>query len=176
MKRTLTTVRFSLTPVAPADAPRIAELCDDRDIAENSARIPHPYTLEDAKRFIDYAEKAFASGGEYVFGVRENGALIACAGVLCGGDSFDLGYWVGAAYRGRGVATEAARRVVRFAFEGLGAKRITAGHFINNPASGKVLSNIGFKPTGETEMIFCQARGRKVETACFALCSEDMRG
>lgn len=176
MQTSLATKRFLLTPIAPADAPRIVELCNDRELAENSGRIPHPYTLADAERFVVYAEKAWGAGAEYVFGVRENGALIACTGVLCEGESWELGYWVGAAYRGRGVATEAAGRVVRFAIDELGAKQVTAGHFVNNPASAKVLRNIGFKPTGEIEMIFCLARGQKVETVCFALSPEDIRG
>jgi len=64
---------------------------------------------------------------------------------------FMLGYWIGKPYWGRGFATEAARRVARFTFDELGAERLAAGWFDDNPASGRVLRKLGFQDAGSEE-------------------------
>ena len=60
----------------------------------------------------------------------------------------ELGYWVAAGARGRGVATEAAGAATLFAFERLAAETVLAGHFTDNPASGRVLAKLGFELVG----------------------------
>jgi len=74
------TRRLTLSPLGPDDATRLVELCNDRDIARNTARIDSPYTLEDARRFIGYAAGAMAGGAEFPFAVRRDGVVVACAG------------------------------------------------------------------------------------------------
>ncbi|NOX94538.1 MAG: GNAT family N-acetyltransferase [Alphaproteobacteria bacterium] len=82
-----------------------------------------------------------------------------------GSAEFELGYWVGARARGQGVATLAASAISHYAFEKLDGKTINAGYFLDNPASGRVLTKLGFKPTGEILKIHSLARDGKVETA-----------
>lgn len=72
-----------------------------------------------------------------------------------------LGYWIGKPYWGHGYASEAAHRVIRFAFDELDAKLLTAGWFFDNPASGRILEKLGFKPSGSEEME-CLSRGEPV--------------
>lgn len=62
--------------------------------------------------------------------------------------SCHLGYWVSAAANGRGVATAAARDMVRVAFEELGLHRIEAGTLPHNVASQRVLERTGFTRFG----------------------------
>ena len=168
------TNRFTLRAITAADAPVFAVLCNDELLARNTARIPHPYSLVDAKKFVDYASAAFADGSEYPFAVCEGDDILGCAGIKCGDGAFELGYWVGSGARGRGVATEAAGAVAHFAFERLGAQRLVAGHYIDNPASGRVLKKLGFKPTGETPMLFSRGRGAEAQTARLALDRADL--
>ena len=167
------TNRFTLRAITDADAPVFAVLCNDELLARNTARIPHPYSPDDAKKFVDYASTAFAAGSEYPFAVCEGDDIVACAGVKCDDHAFELGYWVGAEARGCGVATEAAGAVAHFAFERLGAETIVAGHYIDNPASGRVLKKLGFKPTGEAPMLFSLGRGAEAQTARVALARDD---
>lgn len=149
----LKTERFELRPVGAGDAARLASLCNDREIARFTARIPHPYTLAHANAFVAYAREAAASGREHPFAVCEDGVMIACAGLTAAEDgAAELGYWVGADHRGRGVATEAGAALVDYAFAALGARVVTAGHFIDNPGSARVLAKLGFRKTGEKRM------------------------
>jgi len=61
----------------------------------------------------------------------------------------ELGYWIGKPYWSQGYVTEAAREVVRFAFDDLGLRRVFAIHFVRNPASGRVMEKIGMAREGE---------------------------
>jgi RimJ/RimL family protein N-acetyltransferase len=60
----------------------------------------------------------------------------------------DLGYWLGAAYWGKGYATEAVRALIDYAFGALGHDALHAGARVSNPASRRVLQKCGFQWTG----------------------------
>lgn len=62
--------------------------------------------------------------------------------------SADLGYWVGEADAGRGVATTAVRAVLTIAFDELGLHRVQAGTLLHNVASQRVLERNGFTRIG----------------------------
>ncbi len=165
-----------LRAVEKADAPRFAFLCNDESLARFTSRVPHPYTLEYARDFVEKAAQELEHEGEYRFAVCRDGEIIACTGVTPGEHGvFDLGYWVGADYREKGVASAAASAVITFLFERYGARRITAGHFVDNPASGHILEKLGFRPTGKTKQLMSKARGVEVETILFALEKVDFR-
>ena len=167
------TGKLILRPIERDDAPRFAELCNDETLARNTSRIPHPYSLQEAEQFVERSKDEFLSGQETRFAVCLDEELVACTGVMPTAESsFEHGYWVGAAYRGKGIASTAAKAVLQFAFEKLGAKIITAGYFTDNPASGRVLEKLGFRPTGEIIGTMSLARGCEVETARFDLLRE----
>lgn len=168
------TDRLILRPIERTDAPRFAALCNDIDIARNTARIPHPYKSADARDFVKRSAAAFKTGEEYAFAVCRHGKIIACAGAMpTGANAVDVGYWVGASYRGDGVAAEAARAVIQFAFERHGVGLAVAGYFTDNPASGRVLEKIGFAPTGEIVKTMSAGRGHKADTMRMALNKND---
>ena len=120
---------------------------NDRRIAENLARVPHPYGLADAESFIASANQKV---GEATFLVTlPNDTLIGGCGVgkLFGVDP-EIGYWLGVPYWGKGYATEAARAVIDHAFTALGVDKLEAGARVTNPASRRVLEKCGFQWTG----------------------------
>jgi RimJ/RimL family protein N-acetyltransferase len=141
----LKTARLTLRAPRLADAEAIAKLVNDRRIAENTARIPHPYSLDDAKQFIAAVNKR---DGEACFVVTLDGALIGGCGVDLREDLAEVGYWLGVAYWGRGFATEAARAVIDHAFGDLDHETLVSGARVSNPASRRVLEKCGFQWTG----------------------------
>jgi RimJ/RimL family protein N-acetyltransferase len=145
----LATARLRLRAPQREDAPAIAVLANDRRIAENTARIPHPYTLADAEGFLRYLEE---SETETAFAVTlADDALIGFCGLLMKPRKTpEIGYWLGAPYWGHGYATEAARAVIDHAFEDLGLERLEAGARVSNPASRRVLEKCGFQWSGVT--------------------------
>ena len=70
----------------------------------------------------------------------------------------ELGYWIARRFWGQGFATEAGMAVLAIA-AALGHSEATAAHFLDNPASGKVLRKLGFEPTGRIEERFSCGRG-----------------
>jgi RimJ/RimL family protein N-acetyltransferase len=84
------------------------------------------------------------------------------------GGGVELGYWIARAHWGKGYALEAGRQLIEIA-RALGLNRIEAGHFIDNPASGRVLEKLGFRPTGRTVPRHSCARGGEVPCRLFAL-------
>ena len=61
----------------------------------------------------------------------------------------ELGFHLLPKYWGQGLASEAARAIIHFAFETFGAKGLTAGHHPENANSKKVLEKLGFQYTHE---------------------------
>ena len=142
----LETKRLALRAPRLEDAKTVATLANDRRIAENTARIPHPYKLSDAEGFISGANKA---GGEAVFLItlRDKTVIGAC-GVRLQDETPELGYWLGVPHWGNGYATEALHAVIDYAFTDLAHKALQAGARVTNPASRRVLEKCGFQWTG----------------------------
>jgi RimJ/RimL family protein N-acetyltransferase len=143
----LETERLVLRAPRLEDAKAIAALANDRRIAENTRRIPHPYTRVDAEDFI---ASVAAGAREVAFVVTlAQGPLIgACGLAMTDGPTPELGYWVGAPFWGKGFATEAARALIDYAFTDLGHDAVQSAARVTNPASRRVLEKCGFQWTG----------------------------
>ena len=72
-----------------------------------------------------------------------------------------MGYWIARQHWGKGFATEACRSLIEIA-RTLKLPRLEASHFIDNPASGRVLEKLGFEPTGLIAPRLSCARGAEV--------------
>jgi RimJ/RimL family protein N-acetyltransferase len=141
----LATARLVLRAPRRGDVNAIATLVNDRRIAANTARIPHPYAIEDAEQFIASVNKR---EGEACFAITLDGAPIGICSVDLREDGPELGYWLGVAYWGRGFATEAVRALLDHAFGDLEHETLISGARVNNPASRRVLEKCGFQWTG----------------------------
>jgi RimJ/RimL family protein N-acetyltransferase len=142
----LETKRLCLRAPRLEDAKTVATLANDRRIAENTARIPHPYRLADAEAFIGTVKQA---DGEVVFLITlRDGTVIGACGVVLQEETPELGYWLGVSYWGQGYATEALHAVIDYAFTDLNHAALQAGARVTNPASRRVLEKCGFQWTG----------------------------
>jgi RimJ/RimL family protein N-acetyltransferase len=142
----LETERLTLRAPRREDAKTIAALANDRRIAENLLRLPHPYGLAEAERFIARANTA---GGETEFLITRGTTVLGACGVGSrDGEQPEIGYWLGIAFWGHGYATEAARALIDHAFGDLGYDVLVAGARVSNPASRRVLQKCGFEWTG----------------------------
>jgi RimJ/RimL family protein N-acetyltransferase len=142
----LETARLVLRPSGMADAPSIAAIINDRRIAENTARVPHPYTVADAEAFIAHVQ----TGREIALLITLPDDTIV-GGCGCGrlrADGLEIGYWLGVPYWGRGYATEAARALIDHVCGDLGHEELLGGARVSNPASRRGLEKCGFQWTG----------------------------
>jgi RimJ/RimL family protein N-acetyltransferase len=155
--------RLVLRPPEFADIPALVPLIDDFDVAKNLSRVPYPYSEADAQAYIAHATETRAAGTDFSFAIirRLDGTYVGNCGVHKRETGFEFGYWLGKPFWGRGYATEAARRIVQFAFDELKVQSLVAGWFHDNPASGRVLAKLGCTPDG-TGQRDCLARGHAV--------------
>lgn len=145
---TLETTRLKLRPFSEADTAELVPLIGTREVAATTLRIPHPYTEQDARAFLDRCH-----GNDEVrlaITLRKDGRLCGGIGLRLALEhqQAELGYWLGVPYWGQGYATEAARELLRYGFEDLDLHRIFASHFKHNLASGRVLAKLGMRYEG----------------------------
>jgi RimJ/RimL family protein N-acetyltransferase len=142
----LETERLVLRAPCLEDAKAVAQLANDRRIAENTARIPHPYRLTDAEAFIAAVSRA---DDEIAFLVTREGVVLGACGIsLPEREPPEIGYWLGVPFWGHGYATEAVRALIDHAFADLDFEVLQAGARVTNPASRRVLEKCGFQWTG----------------------------
>jgi RimJ/RimL family protein N-acetyltransferase len=141
----LATGRLVLRAPRRSDVKAIASFANDRRIAANTARIPHPYGIEDAEQFIAAVNKR---EGEACFVIMLECAPIGVCSVDLREDGPEVGYWLGVPYWGRGFATEAVRALIDHAFGDLEHETLISGARVTNPASRRVLEKCGFQWTG----------------------------
>jgi RimJ/RimL family protein N-acetyltransferase len=139
----LETERLILRAPRLGDAKVLAALANDKRIAENTRRIPHPYKRSDADDFITAVN---VPGGEIAFLITlRDGTLVGACGIAMQDGAPDVGYWLGVKYWNKGYATEAVRAVIDFAFTELGHDTLHAGARVTNPASRRILEKCGFQ-------------------------------
>lgn len=165
--------RLFLRPGWPEDWAELFTLIDDEAVVRNMSRAPWPYSAEDARDFAARVQ----SGRHPHFFITLPGAdgaqLIGGVGLVPDDQGPEgaaplLGYWIARDHWGRGYATEAARGLLLLAAT-LGHRRVAARHFIDNPASGRVLAKLGFRPTGEIRPGLSPARDGVTPTLGYAL-------
>jgi RimJ/RimL family protein N-acetyltransferase len=142
----LETERLALRAPRFDDAKAIALLANDLRIAQNTLRLPHPYSFADAESFIATAN---SDDGERVFLITRGATVLgACGLARLNRAQPEIGYWLGVAFWGQGYATEAARALIDHAFGDLGYETLAGGARVSNPASRRVLEKCGFQWTG----------------------------
>jgi RimJ/RimL family protein N-acetyltransferase len=166
------TDRLLLRPGWIEDAPELARAIGDEAIARNTARVPWPYTLAHAEWYLSREQVPHAANCLVFARTSGKPRLVGNVAVSPDGDGHELGYWFARAYWGLGYATEAASALLRAARESLRIDRIGSGHFVDNPASGRVLRKLGFRPTGRIVRRHSVARGGEVDCLLYSDAAE----
>jgi RimJ/RimL family protein N-acetyltransferase len=162
----LETERLMLRRPTLADVKAIASLANDRRIAENTRRLPHPYLQDHA---IEFVRTLANDQRETVFLIENNHTPIGVVGVdWRQPDVPELGYWLGFEHWGQGYGTEAARAVIDFTFEEFEIEHLISGARVANPSSRNILEKCGFQWSG-VELHRFEALGSSTPVDCFRL-------
>lgn len=149
--------RLFLRPGWPEDWLELLEAIDDEAVVRNLAKAPWPYTADDARAILGRQHDRVLPQLFITLPSADGAKLIGSVGLSRTGEEVELGYWIARAYWGQGYATEAARAMLTLA-RTLGHRQLIAGHFTDNPQSGRVLRKIGFEPTGERRIRYSEGR------------------
>jgi RimJ/RimL family protein N-acetyltransferase len=162
----LETERLTLRRPTLADVKAIARLANDRRIAENTRRLPHPYSQDHA---VEFVRGTASDRREAAFLIESNHAPIGMTGINWRDqDTPELGYWLGVEYWGQGFGTEAARAVIDYFFEEFDAEHLFSGARVANPSSRNILEKCGFQWSG-VELHRFEALGSSTPVDCFRL-------
>ena len=163
------TERLFLRPGWAEDWREIWEHMADEGLVRNLAQVPWPYTPEAARQFATLEQDGRCPHFLATLPGADGTRLIGCVGLTRSPNGVELGYWIGRDHWNRGFATEAVRAVLSLA-RTLGHRQIFAGHFLDNPASARVLAKTGFRSTGQVEQRYSMARGELAPSALHAIC------
>ncbi|WP_417488473.1 GNAT family N-acetyltransferase [Maricaulis sp.] len=167
------TGRLLLRPPEMSDAPDIARHAGEYDIAKMTMLIPHPYPVPAAEMWVLMRRAGWAGSANrhLIVQTREadGGEMWGMAGVFrrSRDSEWEIGYWIAKPFWGRGLATEAGQALIDYARNELAAPVVTAGHYDDNPASGRVLEKLGFRYTGKACEEF--SLGRLAKANCLGM-------
>ncbi len=137
----LRSARLTLSAPTLDDVDAIARYCQD-PLFERYLTTPWPYGRADAVAFVDAVARWWDEGTEYTFGIRlEDGRLIGMIGWRARGD---VGFWMGAEHRRKGLMVEALAAVVEWVFLEHDPERILWETLPGNLASARVARAAGF--------------------------------
>ena len=142
----LETPRLRLRRLREDDIPALVEIAGAWEVSRYTAKIPHPFSEQDARGFIEKSILDRNANTRHVFGIerRIEGDLIGNIEVNMGSGDDIFGYVLGQDFWGQGYGTEAAQAAVRFAFQRANKCDLAAAVHPANPASGRVLEKAGF--------------------------------
>ena len=159
--------RLLLRPPWPEDWNLVLDGIADEGVVRNLASAPWPYDANDARKFVQLPIDPMYP--RFLITRARDAALVGCIGIDAHHDGdVELGYWIARPFWGQGLATEAGRAVLEIA-RTLGHRKIAGSHFLDNPASGRVLAKLGFTPTGRVVERHSCGRGAKAPTAEYEL-------
>lgn len=166
---------ITLRPVRESDIDAIYEACQD-PLIPRFTTVPSPYTLTHAQFFVQEQEPArFASKSELLFVISEGYeneerfcGLISFHSVSLGNHAAEIGYWIAAPARGKGIGRTAARMITEYGFQTMGFRRIEALVDVDNEASKALLRSAGYQLEGIMRQKVTRDNGEQIDMALFS--------
>jgi len=173
MAHSLESRRLLIRTPEPGDAEALVEAINHPEVARTTLMIPYPYSINDANNFI--AKSTDPESWEknirlFVF-LKDSGRLAGGIGLDDISRKFrsaEIGYWCSPSEWGKGITTEAALRVIQFAFEELDLNRIFGRCFSTNRSSARVQEKAGMKFEGVARAE-CIKDGEPVDMCHYAI-------
>lgn len=150
----LETDRILLRPWRESDAAALFRYASDPEVGPRAGWPPH----QSEKESREIIRTVFHNDSTWAICLKESGEPIGTIGYApCDGNSLPsregeplVGYWVGKPYWNKGICTEALQLMLEYIRKHTDIQSLISSHFVDNPASGRVMEKCGFVPTGET--------------------------
>ena len=148
------TERILLRPWLDSDAEALYKYASEPEVGERAGWPPH----QSVEESLEIIRSVFLNDTTWAIELKETGEAIGAMGYMpvCElnlsarkGEPL-VGYWVGKPYWNQGICTEALQLMLEYIRKETSYTSLICSHFIDNPASGRVMEKCGFLPTGET--------------------------
>ena len=148
------TSRIFLRPWRDSDAAALYKYASDPEVGPRAGWPPHQSEAES----LEIIRTVFNNDTTWAIVLKETGEAIGAMGygssceckLPARPDEPTVGYWVGKPYWNKGICTEALALLIEHIRSTTDIKSLIGGHFVDNPASGRVMEKCGFVATGET--------------------------
>jgi ribosomal-protein-alanine N-acetyltransferase len=160
------------------DVPAVTAACQDPEIPRWTV-VPYHYTQRHAREFIAGTSADLAAGRELALAVVDaDDTLVGAVGIA----NFDwpnlnaeIGYWIVAEARRRGIGWRATRMLSVWAIEELGLERLELLANPRNEASQRLAERAGFTREG-TLRRYRRRHGVREDLVMFSLLAEEVTG
>lgn len=144
----LASERLVMRPLRSEDVSAMVEQLNDIRVVERLRRVPYPYTLEHAHRFVEACALQFQAceGVPLAITHTKTGEFMGMCSI-----EEELGIWLGHKFWGQGYGSEAMRALVHFGFVDLEIPHMKSSALKSNTASRNIFERLGFEMTGEGE-------------------------
>lgn len=138
---------ITLRPWHINDLDDLVTLANNKNIAQYMADVfPHPYTSENGKTFINFAN---SNSSSHIFAIKLNNNIVGSIGLHIQADilkkNAEIGYWLAEEFWGKGIMADAINQMVEYGFNNLDIIRIFARIYGTNKPSQKVIEKANFK-------------------------------
>lgn len=160
------------------DVDAITAACQDAEL-QRRVPLPVPYSRQSAVQYVEkFSDGGWQAGRRCTWALDHDGSFAGVIGIdLLGDGRGELGYWLSSDWRGQGLLTEAASRVIEIAFapnpEGLGLERLGWRAFAGNVASARVAQKLGFRFEGVARRAAVGRQGLEDDWLAGLLASDD---
>ena len=139
------TERLTIKKIKKTDKKQLVDLIGDFRVSKTLSNVPYPYTDKDAEYWLNDVKNS-----KFKLNIFLDNILIGGVGLRnINIDYYELGYWIGFKYWGKGYATEACYGLLNYVQKNISFKNLKASAYKENIASLNVLKKIGFRQTGE---------------------------
>ena len=151
------TKRLIFRPWKESDAEELFLLASDPDVVPRAGWPPH----SSVEQSLEIINTVFNSDHVWALVLKDSNRLIGCMGYYDHTESnigidegeAEVGYWIGKPFWNQGFCTEALRTMIDYCFNTKGFLTLWADHFVDNPASGRVMDKCGFRDTGKVNYL-----------------------
>lgn len=150
-----TTDRLHLRQLTRQDLSLLVELIGNWNVAQWLVRVPHPYTMADAENWLAQQQAHYDLKQPEFFVIAENVSNHLIGGIGLHAPSYEIdfpakefGYWLGEAYWGQGIMSEAVATILKIGFMQQKNENLFATTDPANARSRHVLHKAGFTETG----------------------------
>jgi 8-oxo-dGTP diphosphatase len=145
--------RLTLRPLRESDAEALRALANNKNVAARLARLPYPYTLADAYKFISFSQQGIKNGEHLLLAIERRADKKFMGVIGCESEQgyCELGYWLGEEFWEQGYGKEAVRDFIRFLFSVFQTEEIVGTVKETNRASRRIFEGLGFRETGTKE-------------------------
>ncbi|HXH29946.1 MAG TPA: GNAT family N-acetyltransferase [Bacteriovoracaceae bacterium] len=175
----LQTPRLTLNSFTIKDTEKVPLLPNNLRVAEMTAGLPYPYTIQHARDWIAAHDALLENDGDHIFAIRLtcSSELIGCInlGLNAAHDRGYLGFWLGQAFWDQGYGTEAVQEIVRFGFSVKGLNKIWAEYKSINPASGRILEKAGLREEGILRNHYRQSENSYLDLHVMAMLRDEYK-